>query len=517
MALNLQDMAASAYNIINMLNTQASNLVGLDALWCRATPEINSEDIILQEYTLTNIGVECPKIIKVLVTDSNYNPGNFTVDLFGINYDAPLEINITINEWKDVFGTSSMPQQGDVVYIKMLHKLYEVKTSEIIYSIASMPTYYKCQMSKYNPTASRRETEEFKNSIDELTVSQETLFGDAISQEVADAAVEVETSYQNTTYTDPLKDYDIESVAYETLTGPDGNVISHAFYDFNIASEPVVYHTPASYTPDSERSHWIFTSWFRANPDSSIQTKEAPVRKFTLYFQDKKSWIFKIGTPLKISVGDEVTILRGNLIKVTGTVVNIPNETVLGIEFKLSDMQRLEKKLTKWYETGTFKIQKSDKFNIIKSDNDSFRIDTDPIMRKIFVKFGKYSKTVSIKSTVDFTKWTYIAVDFTSSSVRIVVNQLDVDGNSTLFINEICDENIKASVKSGEFEFESLMIDSVNTSLNIRNIRLYENEYDMEDTYKMDMLSPVTKSASKLILVDGPMPKNEGMFYSPVR
>ena len=81
MALNLQDMAASAYNIINMLNTEASNLVGLDALWCRATPEINSEDIILQEYTLTNIGVECPKIIKVLVTDSNYNPGNFTVDL----------------------------------------------------------------------------------------------------------------------------------------------------------------------------------------------------------------------------------------------------------------------------------------------------------------------------------------------------------------------------------------------------------------------------------------------------
>ena len=138
-------------------------------------------------------------------------------------------------------------------------------------------------------------------------------------------------------------------------------------------------------------------------------------------------------------------------------------------------------------------------------------------MKKIFVKFGKYSKTVSMKSTVDFTKWTYIAVDFTSSSVRIVVNQLDVDGNSTLFINEICDENIKASVKSGEFEFESLMIDSVNTSLNIRNIRLYENEYDVEDTYKMDMLSPVTKSASKLILVDGPMPKNEGMFYSPVR
>jgi hypothetical protein len=36
------------------------------------------------------------------------------------------------------------------------------------------------------------------------------------------------------------------------------------------------------------------------------------------------------------------------------------------------------------------------------------------------------------------------------------------------------------------------------------NIRLYESEYSMDDNYKLDMYSHVTRNASKLILVDNP-------------
>lgn len=60
MSLNIQEMAASAYNILTQIQNSAAEIIGLDALWCRATPEPNSEDVVLQEYTLTNIGLECP-------------------------------------------------------------------------------------------------------------------------------------------------------------------------------------------------------------------------------------------------------------------------------------------------------------------------------------------------------------------------------------------------------------------------------------------------------------------------
>ena len=36
--LNINDMAASAFNIIEHLSIVATNFVGLDSLYCRATP-----------------------------------------------------------------------------------------------------------------------------------------------------------------------------------------------------------------------------------------------------------------------------------------------------------------------------------------------------------------------------------------------------------------------------------------------------------------------------------------------
>ena len=36
--LNINDMAASAFNIIEELSRVATNFVGLDSLYCRATP-----------------------------------------------------------------------------------------------------------------------------------------------------------------------------------------------------------------------------------------------------------------------------------------------------------------------------------------------------------------------------------------------------------------------------------------------------------------------------------------------
>ena len=516
MALNLQEMAASAYSIIQNLQQQAMNTVGLDVLYCRATPEINSEDVILQEYTLTNIGLECPQALKVLTANSDYNAGNFTIDLFGINYDAPLEINITISDWNALFGETTMPQAGDVLYIKILHKLFEVKSSQVIYGVASMPQYYKCQLVKYNPVASRKETEEFRSSIEELTVTQEDLFGEAISQDVADAVVDVETSYNNTTMVDPLKDYDMDSVVIEDLIGTDGNRISSAYYDMALASEKVIYHVKASYSAEYERSHWIFTVWFRSNPDSASSSSEYSVRSLSYYMKDKKDWYFKITSTGNLHIGDIVTISRGSLVSIEGEIVDLKCEDTLGIKFRNADVQRLNRKLTGWYEKGNFKLSNASRFNIIRSDNDSFSINVNCTLKRISVNFGGQERKFDTGKT-DLTKWCYMAVDMSMNEIRLVLNQLDTDANDTIILRERVDSKLKTISMVPDFEFESLEIDSVDTTLNIRNIRLYENEYPMEDTYKLDMYSEVTRNASKLIVVDGPVPPVEGMFYSPVR
>lgn len=52
---------------------------------------------------------ECPRAIKVVTSNSDYGLGNFSIDLFGMHRDVPLEVSIDINTWKSVYGENTMP------------------------------------------------------------------------------------------------------------------------------------------------------------------------------------------------------------------------------------------------------------------------------------------------------------------------------------------------------------------------------------------------------------------------
>ena len=232
--------------------------------------------------------------------------------------------------------------------------------------------------------------------------------------------------------------------------------------------------------------------------------------------KDKQYWYFKIMTPLKLKEGNRVVISRGKLIKVEGTVTDLRCENMVGIRFKVSDMLKLNKKLSNWWESGIFKISKTN--TIVTTDGDLLKIDVNEFSSAINLTFGKTTKTLTPKKTIDFSKWTYMAIDFCYDEIRVVIQQLMEDGNHHTMVNELVDETMKSNLtKSGEFSFEKIILSSPSNNINIRNIRLYENEYPMEDTYKQDMFSAVTRNASKLILVDAPNVPTDAKFYTPIR
>jgi hypothetical protein len=218
-----------------------------------------------------------------------------------------------------------------------------------------MPTSYKCVLRKYQRQASRRETEDFRISIDELTVSQDELFGDAISKEVADAAVEVETSYNNTTYVDPIKDYDIDSVITERITGYKNNIITDAYYDFSKAKVNIKYHVDAVYDKDDiEANHWIFSAWFRIN---DFNKNEEGIIKFpTIYSKEKSYWYFEISqSAITLHPGDNLTVTRGNMISLNATVESRECDTGYVLRVAVSDVFKINKKLTNWWTSGIWK------------------------------------------------------------------------------------------------------------------------------------------------------------------
>lgn len=511
MNLDLNAIAQSAYNAITEIQTAATELVGLECLWARAVPVMDSADVILQEYTLHN--VEEPRTISIINQNNDYNPGNLSIDLFGVEYEQPLEVNITLTEWNKIYSSDTMPQKGDIVYIKIYHKLFQVTSSSQVFSVGANPMYYKCQLKKYVPSADRKENDAFKESREELTVSQEILFGDLISQEVADNNNTVETGYNNTTFVDPVKSFDIDSIVSNQIYGSDMNIISNAYYDFKIAKQNLVYNENLIYETSAERNHLIYTCWFK---NDNVQIETGKVIKLTYFSKDRSYWNFIIGSTLKLNVGDTVTITRGTLLKITGEIVLLPCDDSIGIRFKTPDITKANRKLTGWYDnTSSLKIYKSVTYNLLSGydNNDKTVMNISYTQSEVIFNINDINKTAQVTLQNDI--WHYIMLDISPNNIHYIITDLKESQNNSYIDKIVYDKNIKIELE--DFNVNQFTIENKEKDICMCNIRLYENEYPMCDEYNYDMYSPVVRNASKLIFVDTPNVPNKSMFVSPIR
>ena len=73
LGIDINEIIKSAYSTVLETQQAATETVGIKCIWARATPVINSEDVILQEYTLTEVGLECPQTIRAIVSNTDYN------------------------------------------------------------------------------------------------------------------------------------------------------------------------------------------------------------------------------------------------------------------------------------------------------------------------------------------------------------------------------------------------------------------------------------------------------------
>lgn len=121
---NLNDVV-NFIDTIQNINKSIADVVGVDLLYFRAIPHENGESVIFHEYTL--LDVDCEKQIKGVVKNPDYGNG-IEVDLFGVKYDSPLQIQFDLQTWNEVFGPDVMPQKDDIVYVPLLNRLFEVNT-----------------------------------------------------------------------------------------------------------------------------------------------------------------------------------------------------------------------------------------------------------------------------------------------------------------------------------------------------------------------------------------------------
>lgn len=496
--MNYNEIAQSLYSFMQSLNTAVSNTVGLDVLWFRAVPASKSEDVIFQEYTLLN--VECGREMKAVANKTDYNPGALTVDLFGVSYPTDFEVSVDINTWKSVYGDNSMPQKDDIVYVKMMHKLYEVKSSTIAYGIAQQPTSYTVVLCKYNPTASRRENAQLQQSIDDLTVSREELFGDAISNEVADITDPIEFSGYNTTTRDIIKDFEKDSVLEERVEA-DSNILAEAVYDFMKTTKQISYHRSLEFN----NSMYLYFSCWATIGDVKKEEKEYLVSSMGLLDKGKTNTTIFLQAKHKMDVGTKIVLFRGSLLSVEAVVTKVKDKVDgrYEIEMKNSEYLKANKKLSGWVDTSGWKmrVQEVYEYNLISSENDNFNISIRN--NKLSMKIGSDTKEVSLPESFNPNVWNYFGIEITpSSSVNIYVRSMYVQNKHILTRTTFVDS---IQMRCKDFTSGDFLISNVHANMKMFNIRLFENENMLSETQViLDSQSRNVNNASKIIFVDTP-------------
>lgn len=546
--IDINAMVTSIYSTIMNVQKSAEDLVGLDTLWCRAVPHKNGEDVILQEYTLTN--VECPQPLRVIQDKSDYQPGTFSLEMFGMSYENPLEISINIDSWKQVFGENTAPQKGDILLIKAYNRLYEVASMTVFYMMQSIPQYYKCTLTKYQRKASRKESEELRVSIDELTNSQDILFGKDIENEVADTVMSQETSTRQSTHVDPIKSCDLYSIITEDVYGKDGNFISPAYYNYEIAKQNVIFNElTASYQiQDNDiNTHWIFSTWFRYGHNASlkednnqsnnsvqfVQNSDMPIELLGLHYKDKSFYYFKFKTSMRLKVGDVIKLSRGTLFNFSGEIDNKECENGLVIKIAAPDVLAANKKAKNWWSTlkNGWRIQKlmlssnnnedteiHNSYNLLNAysaQDKKIEISTDTNI--ITIKFNNIKKTIPLKKQLDKNSWYYICIDFNLNKIGVKLMQLIVNEKTMKISDKKILDKVYNTGNIKGFEIDTFTIENKGLDMNQCNIRLYESEYEMGENYKIDMYTELTRNASKLILIDNPLPAITTQFVSTLK
>jgi hypothetical protein len=380
---DIANKLATAAQEYMAINSVANQLLGYDVRWFRAVPQQRSKDVIFQEYTLSNVEDE-PLCIKVVVPGGNIPDSAYDFDLMGIEYKVPLEVQIDKKYWESIAGFGTAPQKKDIVYFPLPNKLYEVESSYLFRGFMEQETTWKMNLKKYQPTASRKESDALKDTIDQYTVSVEELFGEAINNDVKKLVDDQQMSQYNSTSKDKYKSFDASLNTINQAISMYGTIVAQSFYDLQSSNSntAVTYNATDLIDVNSDRS---VTAWIM--PLSSIQ-KEYQVSSITpITTIDVSSWYtYDVSiyteanytiTPVSttslsnVKLDDTIVIYRSGAInfyaKVVGISVNPLVYYCIINKFVLNDLNAIK---SDWSTQTGYKLLVKSPINVLDGVND---------------------------------------------------------------------------------------------------------------------------------------------------
>jgi hypothetical protein len=253
----------TAVNLLNQLSNDAQLMFGHQVIYFATDPDKNGYDYSLHEYSLYNI--VCQGDLRISVENNNFPDSQVVMNQFDLNLFSTMEVHVTKDQFKQIFGVQRRPSKEDFLYFCNLNRMYIVDHAQQFRSFNNSAVYYKLILKKYNQKASIQSgTTEIQNKMDMLTQNStiDSLFGIENAQDKASIANKDQLKPLTK---DPIRLKYLATIDKELIENA-SNVISKSHYDLS----SVDFNTPGveyfNLDPLLEISDNIgFTVWFNIN------------------------------------------------------------------------------------------------------------------------------------------------------------------------------------------------------------------------------------------------------------
>ena len=506
--------ALAAVQTFNELNKTANMIFGVDARWFRAVPQQRSKDVIFQEYTLSCVEEE-PICIKVLAPEGTFAESNYQYDLMGLEYQIPQEIHIDKGYWEEKAGFGTAPQRKDIVYLPLPNKLYQVESAYLKRGFMEQETTWVVNLKKYQPEASRRESDALKETIDKYTVSEDELFGEIIDKEVEKITDDKQMSPFNSTSEDKYKAFDPNLQIISGNIDIYGIIAAQSFYNLETSElfNAVTYNASDNIATSDDRA---VTAWMLQKSTNVKQYEVIGIQKdSTLTYP--ANYKIRIKSTKRFNIDDTFVISRPGALNFYAKVID-DNEAVNGTYYCQID-QDVENYLTSvkfdWASTKNYKMKIKNPVTVIDGINETDTGFKVSIIANQYIRiiYGTQKHVACLSERLEDDKW-----------YGVVVNIGNTWGQYNVYVWEEHpnDRDAKLRIKFYDtlnFTPEQTTVQTYTLDKSysyITNIRLFRTTIE-EEKQANELLSYFTKDADQAIILDNADIKFNNPYISKQR
>ena len=510
------------YNLYNQLSNSVSNMFGIDSVYFRATPVDRSGDVIFKEWTLYD--VDDPKCVKVLINNNEMPDLNPQYNPFGIEYTQPFEVEIVKDEFQNVFGTDTVPQKGDVVYIPLLStRLYEVTSSVPNRGFMYQEISWKLNLAIYTPKSNRNLSEKSVNMLDyaiespiaDVPQSQEGLFGETLRAEEEKLTVPQQLDPFVGTLRDPIREMVSDDLK---ILGIDldnhGVKVADSCYDLSSligtsAEIAVIYNKIQNFKPEQD---FAFTTWFSMVKNPSVQSL---VKKISVDGNKCTLTTDKVMTNIK--EGDYIGVERQGRLGFYATVESIENNIIVS-EIPDFVVERLDSISNAWASASGYIVQKTIPSTLLHGYSEGKGIKLELFIGRYMVYTVDGNQTMfDFSKKLEDGKWYALGLNHSAafSQVFASIYKIGDDIKTSALENVYKSVNNVLPVEAREDNVEIQFI--LKKGLHMQtNIRIYDESIP-EDKLSPILNQHVISDANNAILVDNAKPVNRIPYLGKIK